>query len=66
MKIHCVRVHPSSARLAREDQLAWKLAALAVDPVAVEPAVADMVVNRLIDNAAVALASINRGPVATI
>jgi 2-methylcitrate dehydratase len=65
MKTHSVHVHPSAARLVREDQLAWKLAAVAVDPVAVEPAVADMVVNRLIDNAAVALAAIDRGPVAT-
>jgi hypothetical protein len=29
---HEVRAHPSSARLAREDQLAWKLAAVATDP----------------------------------
>lgn len=60
-----VTVHPSAHHLAREDQLAWKLAALATDPVAVEPAVTEMIINRIIDNAGVAMAAINRGPVAT-
>ena len=64
MKNHTVRVYPSKTPLAREDQLAWKITAVAADPVEVEPAVADMVVNRIIDNAAVAIAAINRGPVA--
>lgn len=61
---HKVRVYPSKENLAREDQLAWKIAAVAADPVAVEHEVADMVVNRIIDNAAVAVAAINRRPVA--
>ncbi len=60
-----VTVHPSAHHLAREDQLAWKLAALATDPVAVEPDVTEMIINRIIDNAGVAMAAINRGPVAT-
>ncbi len=60
---HEVRVHPESDRLTRADQLAWKIAAVASDAVAVEPVVAEMIVNRLIDNAAVAIASINRHPV---
>ena len=34
---HEVRAYPSSARLAREEQLAWKLAAVATDPVEVPP-----------------------------
>ena len=59
-----VTVHPSAHHLAREDQLAWKLAALATDPVAVEPDVTEMIINRIIDNAGVAMAAINRGPVA--
>lgn len=63
MKLHEVRVHPSKSRLAREDQLAWKLAAVAADPVGVRDDVAEMIVNRIIDNAAVALAAINRRPV---
>ena len=60
-----VTVHPSAHHLAREDQLAWKLAALATDPVAVEPDVTEMIINRIIDNAGIAMAAINRGPVAT-
>ena len=60
---HDVRAHPSSARLAREDQLAWKLATAAADPVPVPAEVTDMVINRVIDDAAVAAASLARGPV---
>ena len=60
---HEVRVHPERERLARDRQLAWKIAAVAADPVEVEPAVADMIVNRVIDNASVAIAAINRHPV---
>ncbi len=63
MKLHDVRVHPEADRLAREDQLAWKIAAVAADPVAVQPDVAEMIVNRVIDNASVAIASINRHPI---
>ncbi len=60
---HEVRVHPESERLAREEQLAWKIALVASDPVAVEAEVAEMIVNRLIDNAAVAVAALDRHPV---
>ncbi len=63
MKLHDVRVHPSKSELAREDQLAWKIAEVAADPVPVDPDVAEMIVNRVIDNAAVAIASVNRHPV---
>jgi 2-methylcitrate dehydratase len=64
VKLHSVRVHPSSENLAKQDQLAWKLAEVAADPVAVTPEVTEMVINRLIDNAAVATASLVRGPAA--
>ena len=60
---HEVRVHAERERLPKTEQLAWKIAAVAADSVAVEPAVAEMIVNRIIDNAAVAIASINRAPV---
>ncbi|MEX1078444.1 MAG: MmgE/PrpD family protein [Homoserinimonas sp.] len=63
MKLHSVRVHPSSDNLARQDQLAWKIAELASEPVAATDDVADMVINRIIDNAAVAAASLGREPV---
>ena len=60
MLMHDVRVHPSKDALAREDQLAWKIAAVAADKVKVQRDVADMLINRMIDNAAVAVASVNR------
>ncbi|SIQ10101.1 MULTISPECIES: MmgE/PrpD family protein [Acidiphilium] len=63
MKLHEVRVHPSKSLLKRDDQLAWKIAGVAADKVAVEKDVTAMIINRIIDNAAVAIASINRGPV---
>jgi 2-methylcitrate dehydratase len=43
--------------------LAWKIAEVAADPVPVEPEVSEMVINRIIDNAAVAAASLGRPPV---
>ena len=64
MKNHLVRVYPSKEKLAKEDQLAWKIASVATDKVAVEPAVIEMIGNRIIDNASVAIASVNRAPVA--
>ena len=65
MQIHDVRVHPEADRLKREEQLAWKIAEVAADPVAVEADVSEMIVNRIIDNASVAIAAINRHPVTT-
>jgi 2-methylcitrate dehydratase len=63
MEIHEVRAHRSKDALAREDQLAWKIARVAADAAAVDDNVADMIVNRIIDNASVAVASLNRGPI---
>ncbi|MEP6479475.1 MAG: MmgE/PrpD family protein [Rhodoglobus sp.] len=63
MKQHTVRVHRSDENLARSGQLAWKIAEVATDPVAVTDAATDMVINRVIDNAAVATASLTRAPV---
>ena len=63
MITHDVRVHPSKAGLKREDHLAWKIAGVAADKVAVDRDVAAMLVNRIIDNASVAIAAINRRPV---
>jgi len=60
MILHDLRVHPSKSNLQREDQLAWKIAAVAADKVAVDKDVTAMIVNRVIDNAAVAIASANR------
>jgi len=63
MKLHTVRTHRSDEGLAREDELAWKVAQVAADPVAVDTEVAEMIVNRVIDNASVAVASLSRAPV---
>jgi len=60
--IHHVRVHRSEENLAREDQLAFKIAEVAADPVPVQPEVVEMIINRVIDNASVAAASLTRGP----
>lgn len=60
---HHVRVYRSEESLPREEQLAYKIAQVAVDPVEVEPEVVDMIINRIIDNASVAAASLNRGPI---
>jgi 2-methylcitrate dehydratase len=63
MQIHHVQVHPSKARLPREEQLAWKIASVAADTAPVESEVAGQIINRIIDNAAVGIAAMNRGPV---
>ncbi|MEE2691544.1 MAG: MmgE/PrpD family protein [Pseudomonadota bacterium] len=60
---HAVRAHRSKDNLKREDQLAWKIAAVAADPVEVDAEATDMIINRIIDNASVAIASLNRGPI---
>ena len=46
MKNHTVKVYPSKQELKREDQLAWKIAAVASDPVEVDDDVTDMVIVR--------------------
>ncbi|WP_438354420.1 MmgE/PrpD family protein [Microbacterium sp. CJ88] len=61
--LHHLRVHRSDEHLAREGQLAWRIAEIAADPVEVDADVVEMIVNRIIDNAAVAAASLTRRPV---
>ncbi|MCX7978070.1 MAG: MmgE/PrpD family protein, partial [Bdellovibrionaceae bacterium] len=65
MKKHLVRVYPSKEKIERRDQLAWKLAEVATDNAPIGEAVVDMVINRIIDNASVAIAAANRRPVAS-
>ena len=65
MRTHQVRTYRSAEHLPKEEQLAWKMAAVATDPVPLEPAVVEMICNRIIDNAAVAVASLARRPVRT-
>tara|TARA_B110001452_G_scaffold238411_1_gene218868 strand:+ start:861 stop:2366 length:1506 start_codon:yes stop_codon:yes gene_type:complete len=58
-----VKVHPSKANLKKKDQLAWKIAEIASDKAKVNNDAVEMVINRIIDNASVAIASFNRKPV---
>ncbi len=58
-----VKTHPSSALLKKEDQLAWKIAEIAADKSRPSVETIEMVINRIIDNASVAIASLNRQPV---
>ena len=58
-----VKVHPSKSNLKKEDQLAWKIAEIASDKAKIDKDAVDMVINRIIDNASVAIASFNRRPV---
>ena len=58
-----VKVHPSKANLKKKDQLAWKIAEIASDKAKLNKDAIEMVINRIIDNASVAIASLNRKPV---
>ena len=62
MKNHPSRVYPSKEHLNREDQLAWKIASVAVDVAPVDFKATDMVINRIIDNTSVAIAAANWEP----
>jgi len=64
MITHHVKVYPSKVPLPKTEQLAWKIASVATDKATVLPEVAEMIINRVIDNASVAIAAINREPVA--
>ena len=58
-----VKVYPSALKLKKQEQLAWKIAEIASDKALINEEAADMVINRIIDNASVAIASFNRRPV---
>ena len=55
-----VKVHPSKANLKKKDQLAWKIAEIASDKAKhlINKDAVEMVINRIIDNASVAIASL--------
>jgi 2-methylcitrate dehydratase len=63
MRIHDVRTRRSAEDFPRSEHLAWKIAEVAADPVAVPPETESMVINRIIDNASVSAASVIRRPV---
>ena len=58
-----VKTYPSAAKLKKEEQLAWKIAEIASDKSRLNGDSIEMVSNRIIDNASVAIASFNREPV---
>ena len=58
-----VKVYPSKSQLKKEDQLAWKIAEVASDKAPLNSDSVEMVINRIIDNSAVAMASLERSPV---
>jgi len=64
MQDHRVRVYPSAQTPPRQELLAWKLASVAADDAPLDREVIEMVVNRVIDNAGVAVAGLARSPVA--
>ena len=63
MLVHKVRVFPSKKHLPKKNQLAWKIAEIASDNAKLNKDAIDMVINRIIDNASVAIASLNRSSV---
>jgi 2-methylcitrate dehydratase len=60
---HIVSSRRSADGLKRAQQLAWAIAEVAADRTPADIAVREMVINRVIDNAAVAAASVARDPV---
>ncbi len=60
MIIHKVKVFPSKIYLPKKKQLAWKIAEIASDNSKLDKDSVEMVINRIIDNASVAIASLNR------
>jgi 2-methylcitrate dehydratase len=58
-----VKVYPSSANLEKKKQLAWQIAEIATDKSKPSGDSIEMVINRIIDNASVAIASFSRKPV---
>ncbi len=63
MIVHKVKVYPSKIHLPKKNQLAWKIAEIASDNAKLNKDSVEMVINRIIDNASVAIASLNRRPV---
>ena len=63
MILHTVKVYPSKKKLPKKNQLAWKIAEIASDKAKLNKDSVEMVINRIIDNASVAIASLNRKPV---
>ena len=57
---HKIKVYPSKKHLPKKNQLAWKIAEIASDNAKLNKDSIDMAINRIVDNASVAIASLNR------
>ena len=62
MILHNVKVYPLKFIYLKK-QLAWKIAEVASDNAKLNKDAIEMAINRIIDNASVAIASLNRRPV---
>ncbi|AJE32348.1 2-methylcitrate dehydratase [Corynebacterium humireducens NBRC 106098 = DSM 45392] len=60
---HTVRTYRSAEDFPHEEHLAYKIARVAADPVEVPEETKEMIINRIIDNAAVQAAAVLRRPV---
>ena len=60
MILHTVKVFPSKKKLPKKNQFAWKIAEIASDNAKLNQQSVEMAINRIIDNASVAIASLNR------
>ena len=60
-----IKVYPSKIHLPKKKQLAWKIAEISSDNAKLDKNSVEMVINRIIDNASVAIASLNRKAVIT-
>ena len=63
MLVNKIKVYPSKIFLPKKNQLAWKIAEIASDNAKLNKDSIEMAINRIIDNASVAIASLNRKPV---
>ena len=60
MNLYKVKVYPSKKKLPKKKQLAWKISEIASDNSKLDKKSVEMAINRIIDNASVAIASLNR------
>ena len=60
MKRYPIKIQQPGQKLNKEEQLAWRIASMASQEWDLTNAISEMVGNRIIDNAGVAIAALNR------
>ena len=60
MKRYPIKIQQPGQKLKKEEQLAWRIASMASQDWDLTNAITEMVGNRIIDNAGVAIAALNR------